>query len=80
TFAATTPPGATSPLMLLLFCLMSMQFGALAILLNSRNTASLLDELETCFRIGRELLGKNLENLPLREIFLTGVFQSKSSQ
>ncbi|MDD4099181.1 MAG: hypothetical protein PHC30_10450 [Lentisphaeria bacterium] len=72
--------GGAAALLMLLVCFVTIQAGALAIMLSIKSTAALLGQLENCFRVGRELLGPNLENLPLREIFLTGIFRSDSSQ
>lgn len=66
-------------LMLLVFILQTL-IGMLALLFQTMDTASMLVMLAKAQTAGRDLTGPRLENLPLRQLFLTGVLSMKSSQ
>ena len=68
-----------SVIMLLVFILQTL-IGMLAMLFQTKDTASMLDMLARAQAVGRDLTGPRLENLPLRQLFLTGVLSMKSSQ
>lgn len=65
--------------MLLVFILQTL-IGMLALLFQTMDTASMLVMLAKAQTAGRDLTGPRLENLPLRQLFLTGVLSMKSSQ
>ena len=68
-----------SVIMLLVFILQTL-IGLLAMLFQTKDTASMLDMLARAQAVGRDLTGPRLENLPLRQLFLTGFLSMKSSQ
>ena len=63
----------------LVFILQTL-IGMLAMLFQTKDTASMLDMLARAQAVARDLTGPRLENLPLRQLFLTGVLSMKSSQ
>lgn len=65
--------------MLLVFILQAL-IGILVMIFQTKDTASMLDMLARAQAVGRDLTGLRLENLPLRQLFLTGVLSMKSSQ
>ena len=68
-----------SVIMLLVFILQAL-IGILVMIFQTKDTASMLDMLARAQAVGRDLTGPRLENLPLRQLFLTGVLSMKSSQ